>query len=169
MNPITTTRKHLTSTSTHLLRYLISTFFSSLPSTHTLSFSTSIFSCVFKALALLNLNRFDESEISYRSAIKEQPKGLLAWQVRSSEIRTHRQKISLWLFLLIHSFHGDRIALAWIGMINRDWKSSTLKGMRERNWYRSWWPRWICSWKREFIMGIAWNQEGNMNGRIRDS
>lgn len=35
---------------------------------------------VFRALALLNLNRFDESEKAYQSAIKAQPNQLLAWQ-----------------------------------------------------------------------------------------
>jgi superkiller protein 3 len=35
---------------------------------------------VFRALALLNLNRFDESEKDYQLATKAQPKQLLAWQ-----------------------------------------------------------------------------------------
>lgn len=35
---------------------------------------------VFRGLALLHLNRFDESEEAYRAATKAQPTQLLAWQ-----------------------------------------------------------------------------------------
>ena len=82
--------------------------------------SWSLSSNVFQALALLNLNRFQESESTYKKAIQLQPKGPLAWQVSSRSVATF-----LHLFESYISFESPFFSLQYLEIFN--W--STILGL----------------------------------------